>query len=70
MRIIPTRTLRDFATGIKLDLTFQIPSGETLNLYCRKIWSFRITPRSLIKRIGMEIIDPPVEYREFLTSLE
>jgi hypothetical protein len=70
MRITPTKTLKDFTTGIKLDLKFQLPSGETLNLFCKKKWSYKITSRSLMKRIGMEIIDPPTKYRDFITALQ
>jgi hypothetical protein len=70
MRITPTKTTKDFTTGIRLDLRFQLPSGETLMLFCKKRWSYRITPRSLIKRVGMEIIDPPVKYKDFVSALQ
>jgi hypothetical protein len=70
IRVTPPKTSRDLTAGKKFDLKFQLPSGETLNLYCRKIWSFKITPRSLIRRFGMKIIDPPVKYKQFITTLE
>ncbi len=48
-----------------VDLKFQLPSGETINLYCRKKWAYKNTPNSFIENVGIEIIDPPDEYRNF-----
>jgi hypothetical protein len=70
LRITPTKTLRDFTPGIRLDLKFQLPTGKKLSLYCKKKWSYKITPRSLMKRIGVELIDPPSEYKDFLATLK
>ncbi|TNF56880.1 PilZ domain-containing protein [bacterium] len=70
VRITPSKSSRDLTAGKKFDLKFQLPSGETLNLFCRKIWSFKITRRSLMKRVGMKIINPPVKYKQFITTLE
>lgn len=48
-----------------IDLKFQLPSGETVNLYCMKKWTCKNTSNSIIENIGVEIIDPPKEYRDF-----
>ena len=50
----------------KVDLKFRLPSGTTINLYCRKKWSNKNTANSFIENIGIEIIDPPDEYIKFL----
>lgn len=52
----------------KLHLKVQLPSGQMILLNCRKIWSERKTPHSLIERIGMEIIDPPEEFIQFIEN--
>jgi hypothetical protein len=54
-------------------LKFQIPSGETLNLNCEVIWLYtKKTPPPGFKQnnIGMEIIDPPLKYKEFFKTLQ
>jgi hypothetical protein len=48
---------------------FRLPSGETINLYCRKKWSYKNTANSFIENVGMEIIDPPNEYRSFFRNM-
>jgi hypothetical protein len=54
----------------EIDLNFLTHTGEKLNLHCKKRWSYAITPNSLINRVGMEIINPPAQYKEFLTTLK
>lgn len=70
MKIIQASADIEVAPDSKLDLTFQLPTGKKMNLNCKKVWSYKITSRSLIKRIGMEIIDPPSQYKRFLTTLQ
>ena len=48
-----------------INLKLQLPSGNSLNLNCNKIWSHKNTANSLIERMGFLIIDPPDEYRDF-----
>ncbi|MEW6601852.1 MAG: PilZ domain-containing protein [Nitrospirota bacterium] len=49
----------------KVDLKFRLPSGETIKLFCRGKWSCKNTSKSVIENIGVEVIDPPDEYKEF-----
>jgi hypothetical protein len=67
---IHTEDRMDFTQETPLELKFQIPSGEMLSLHCKKRWSNTITPNSLLGRMGMEIIDPPAEYSEYLKTLQ
>ncbi|TNF53614.1 PilZ domain-containing protein [bacterium] len=60
---------KDLACTSEIDLYFKTHTGEKLNLHCKRRWSYAITPNSLINRIGMEIIDPPEKYKEFLNIL-
>lgn len=60
----------DFPPDTPLDLRFQLSSGETIELNCRVRWSYQNTlPAGLTSNIGMEIIDPPLRYREFVKNL-
>lgn len=67
---IHTEDRMDFTQETLLELKFQIPSGGMLSLHCRKRWSSTITSNSLLGRMGMEIIDPPAEYSEYLKTLQ
>jgi hypothetical protein len=67
---IHTEDRMDFIQATPLDLKFQIPSGEMLSLHCKKRWSSTITSNSLLWRTGMEIIDPPTQYKKFLTMIK
>ncbi len=65
----PAKSAYDFHPGSPVDLKFQLSSGETLDLNCRVIWSHKIPPHGLTSSIGMEIIDPPLKYLEFVKNL-
>jgi hypothetical protein len=49
----------------------QLPSGDVLSMNCEVKW-FRTknSPYGITFSVGMEIIDPPVQYREFLRTLQ
>jgi hypothetical protein len=59
-----------YIPGTDIDLRFQLSSGETLNLFCKVIWAhLKIPPDGLTDSIGLEIIDPPPQYIEFVRVL-
>lgn len=66
-----TEAARDFIPGTSIKLRFQIPSGETLNLYCLIIWlhTCRVPSHGLTNSMGIKIIDPPLRYKEFYKKL-
>ena len=64
----PTRSTRDFAPDSALELRFKFPSGEKLNLHCIVKWSYSTPPHGLTNSIGLQIIDPPLTYKEFLKT--
>jgi hypothetical protein len=47
----------------KLRLKFKIPSEEMLYLYCRVIWSYQVSTPVVIKKVGLEIINPPSKFK-------
>ena len=52
----------------KLYLKVRLPSGQMILLNCREKWSERNTPHSIIARIGMEIINPPEKFIQFIEN--
>ncbi len=70
IRTAPTKTTINFAPKTTLELKFQLPSGETLNLHCKVIWSYKTPPHGLTYSMGVKIIDPPPKYKEFLETLQ
>ena len=57
-----------------LDLNFfslklQLPTGDIVNLNCNKKWSYQISPGSLIEHIGIEVINPPEQYKKYYQRL-
>jgi hypothetical protein len=61
---------KDFAPKKIIELSFQIPSGETLNLDCEIIWCSRKTPDDKRLTIGIKIIKPPQKYKTFSKNLK
>lgn len=53
----------------KIQLKIKLPSGERMRLFCRQIWSEKITPRSLLMISGLKVIDPTRKFRQLLHSL-
>ncbi|MEN8265216.1 MAG: PilZ domain-containing protein [Nitrospirota bacterium] len=66
IKILPSEKLIEFISGTKIEIKIQLSSGEILNLHCMVIRSEKILPDSLTSYVGMEIIDPPSEYEDFL----
>ena len=57
-----------------LDLNFfslklQLPTGDLVSLNCIKKWSYQHSSGSLIEHIGIEVINPPQQYKKYLKSL-
>ncbi len=67
----PTETAIDFAPRTKLEIKFQTPSGEILNLHCELKWlhTYNNPPHGITNSMGMEIIDTPPKYIEFFKTL-
>jgi hypothetical protein len=58
-----------FTPETTLELKFQLPSGDKLNLTCKVILSYKTHPQGLANSLSMEIIDPPPKYKEFFKTL-
>ncbi len=80
LKTAPSRTEIDCTPGTILELKFQLPSKETLNLHCKVVWAYKtphegltsslkVDPAPEYTTMGMQIIDPPSKYKKFISSL-
>jgi hypothetical protein len=71
LETVPTKSATPFIPKTRLELKIQIPSKEIINLHCKVVWlhTKKTLPHGLTNCIGMEIINPPSEYKGFLKSL-
>jgi hypothetical protein len=59
-----------YTAGKDVDLMLSLISGETIHLCCKVKWLYMKTPPdALTDSIGLEIIDPPLQYINFVRSL-
>jgi hypothetical protein len=59
-----------YIAGKDVDLKLSLTSGGTIHLRCKVRWScLRTPPDALTDSIGLEIIDPPLQYVHFVRSL-
>jgi len=69
VKIACTESVSNIRPGERMNLALALPSGKLLNLTCKKVWSNKISPDSFIEHIGVEIINPPDEYKYFYHRL-
>jgi len=61
---------KKYTPGKELELKLQLLTGETINLRCKAQWAYsRIPPEKVTDSIGLEIIDPPLQYIKFVRAL-
>jgi len=58
----------EYTPGKELDLELELSNGKTINLNCNVKWA-EYSPEDKSKSVGLEIINPPFEYKEFLETL-
>jgi hypothetical protein len=66
----PQKSHEKFIPGTDINLKFFFLSGETINLNCKVRWAIvKIPTNGLTDSVGLEIIDPPLKYIEFVQNL-
>ena len=60
---------KDYEPGRKLMLKLELATGKTLNLQCYVKWTYDNAPEDLTNSVGLEILNPPDEYRNFINTL-
>jgi hypothetical protein len=61
---------KDFKPEKIIQLLFQIPSGETLKLFCKVKWYLKSSTDKKPATLGIEIIDPSSKFKEFIKTLD
>ena len=59
----------DYVPGTEIDLKLKLSNGETINLNCNVKWAYDNSPEDLTNNVGLEILDPPQKYIEFIKTL-
>jgi hypothetical protein len=60
----------ELGNHLKLKLKCKLPSGKALNMNCEVKWfQTKTSPYGTSFSMGMEIINPPLKYKEFIRSL-
>jgi len=57
-----------YIPGTEMDLELELSTGKTINLNCNVKWAENSTDEKS-KSVGLEIINPPLEYKDFLKTL-
>jgi hypothetical protein len=65
----PAKTSNLFVPGSEVELKLKTADGETIKLHCNVKWSYDNSPEDMTNSVGLEIIDPPLEYKEFIKNL-
>jgi hypothetical protein len=69
--VFPEKSVIDFYPGEDLEINFTLPSGEEFNLDGKIKWVRikRENPLFLKYHMGVQIIEPSPEYKEFVNDL-
>ncbi|RJQ53356.1 MAG: PilZ domain-containing protein [Nitrospiraceae bacterium] len=59
----------EYIPGSEVDLELELNSGKIINLNCNVKWAVDNSPEDPASNVGLEIIDPPAEYKEFVRTL-
>ena len=60
---------KDYEPGRKLLLKLELGTGKTFNLQCNVKWCYDNAPEDLTNSVGLEILNPPEEYKKFIKTL-
>jgi hypothetical protein len=60
----------DIMPSTVLELNCKLPSGEKVSLSCEVKWfQTKNSPHGISFSVGMEILNPPLPYKEFIETL-
>lgn len=55
--------------GAEVSMVIKLPSGKSVNLACKKIWSNTNTANGFIEHVGLQIVNPPEKFTSFYHRL-
>ncbi|MBI5056591.1 MAG: PilZ domain-containing protein [Nitrospirae bacterium] len=59
----------EYVPGKEIDLELELNNGKIINLNCHVKWAIDNSPDDLTSSVGLEIIDPPSEFKNFVRTL-
>jgi hypothetical protein len=66
----PSIAYKKYTPGMEINVRLQISPKEKITLHCKTRWSYhKMPPEKEVDSIGLEIIDPPLKYIEFIKAL-
>jgi hypothetical protein len=58
-----------YVPGSGINLKLKLSTGDTIKLNCNVKWYYDSSSDDMTNSVGLEIIDPPDDYMEFLKTL-
>ncbi len=58
-----------YLPGTDLDLELELSNGEIINLNCNVKWFYNNSSEDQTNSVGLEVLDPPLQYKEFIKNL-
>jgi hypothetical protein len=65
----PAKNADLFVPGAPVDLRLKTGKGGVIHLKCNVKWSYDNSEEDLTNSVGLEIVDPPFEYKELIQGL-
>ncbi len=59
----------DYIPGSEIDIEFELSTGHIIMLSCNVKWAYKNAEEDMTNNVGLEIVDPPEEYTDFLKTL-
>lgn len=64
----PSKT-NSYVPGSEINIKLKLANGDMIKLNCNVKWAYDNSAEEMANNVGLEIIDPPQEYREFIKTL-
>lgn len=58
-----------YVPGSEINIKLKLSNGTTIKLNCNVKWAYDNSSEDMTNSVGLEIIDPPEAYREFVRTL-
>jgi len=58
-----------YVPGSEINIKLKLSNGNTIKLICNVKWAYDNSSEDMTNSVGLEIVNPPVEYREFIKTL-
>jgi hypothetical protein len=66
----PSASIKKYSPGSEIELNLELTSGAKILLRCVTRWAYRTSPpESRLDSIGLEILNPPADYLNFIKNI-